>query len=375
MFALASVPASEASRDKFVDVNDHWYSWVIVIGIVVLLLMFDILVLHRKPKVPSARRAVSETCGWIAVGVVFGLAVLYFYGASAATEYYSGYLIELSLSVDNVFVWALLLTYFAVKREYQHRVLFWGVFGAVILRAIFVFGGIALVNRFEWILIVFGSFLLYSAVQLLRHDEDSEVDAEGSRVLRLVRRIVPSTTEYDGQKLFTHIDGKRLATPLFAVLVLVETTDVLFAVDSVPAVLGVARDQFIVLTSNAFAILGLRALYFLFADLRDRFNYLQQGLAVILAFVGVKMIVSHWLHISTPISLGVIVVVLAVSVIASLASDAPVADSAVDGDESVADSADDGDESIDASADGPENAVAHPSEADEIAGTDAAAEG
>ena len=355
MSVLASVPASEASRDKFVDVDDRWYSWAIVIGIVVMLLMFDILVLHRKPKVPSTRRAIVETCGWIAVGVGFGLAVLHIYGGTAATEYYSGYLIELSLSVDNVFVWALLLTYFAVKREYQHRVLFWGIFGAVILRAIFVFGGVALVNRFEWILVVFGVFLLYSAVQLLRHDEEAEVDAEGSRVLRLVRRVVPSTTAYDGQKLFTHVDGKRLATPLFAVLVLVETTDVLFAVDSVPAVLGVARDQFIVLTSNAFAILGLRALYFLFADLRDRFNYLQQGLAVILAFVGAKMIVSHWLHISTGVSLGVIVAVLAASVITSLVADTPAAPEAI----------------IDDAPEGESDGF----EADEIAGTDTSADG
>jgi tellurite resistance protein TerC len=320
----ATVLIGESTRDHFVDVDDHWWSWAIVIGVVIALLMFDILVLHRRPEVPSTKRAIIETCGWIAVGVTFGLVILSVYGGTAATEYYSGYLIELSLSIDNVFVWALLLTYFAVKREYQHRVLFWGIFGAVILRAIFVFGGIALVNRFDWVLIVFGVFLVYSAIKLLRHDDDSEVDAEGSRVLRMVRRIIPSTTDYDGQKLFTHIDGKRLATPLFAVLVLIETTDVLFAVDSVPAVLGVARDQFIVLTSNAFAILGLRALYFLFADLRDRFNYLQQGLALILAFVGVKMIISRWVEISTPISLGVIVVVLVVAIIASLASDEPV---------------------------------------------------
>ncbi len=323
LLSSATIPISESSRDHFVDVDDHWWSWAIVVGVVIVLLMFDILVLHRKPEVPSTKRAILETCGWLAVGVIFGLVVLRIYGGSAATEYFSGYLIELSLSIDNVFVWALLLTYFAVKREYQHRVLFWGIFGAVILRAIFVFGGIALVNRFDWILIVFGTFLLYSAVQLLRHDEDAEVDAEGSRVLRMVRRIVPSTTQSDGQKLFTHVDGKRLATPLFAVLVLIETTDVLFAVDSVPAVLGVARDQFIVLTSNAFAILGLRALYFLFADLRNRFDYLQQGLAVILAFVGVKMIVSRWLNISTPISLGIIVTVLVVAIIASVTTDAP----------------------------------------------------
>ncbi len=277
------------------------------------LLVVDILVLHREAKVPSFKRALLETLGWIAIGVGFGAVVWSAFGHAAAGEYYAGYLIELSLSIDNVFVWSLLLTYFAVPREYQHRVLFWGVFGAITLRAIFVFAGVALVNKFEFVLVVFGVFLLYSSLKILRHDDAHEIDAETSRILRLVRRVVPSTDAYDGQKLFTHIDGVRLATPLFAVLVLIETTDVLFAVDSVPAVLAVSREQFIVLTSNAFAILGLRSLYFLFAGLKDRFVYLQQGLAVILAFVGVKMIVSQWVHISTAISLGVIVVVLAVA--------------------------------------------------------------
>jgi tellurite resistance protein TerC len=332
---LTTLPG-DSSRHHFANVDDQWWTWATVIGVVIALLMVDILVLHRKPKVPSTRRAIVETCGWVAVGVTFGIVVLTAYGGQAATEYFSGYLIELSLSIDNVFVWALLLSYYAVKREYQHRVLFWGIFGAVILRAIFVFGGVALVNRFEWVLVAFGAFLLYSALQLLRHDEQAEVDAESSRVLRLVRRIVPSTTVSDGQKMFTHIDGKRLATPLFAVLVLIETTDVLFAVDSVPAVLGVARDQFIVLTSNAFAILGLRALYFLFAGLRDRFTFLQQGLAVILAFVGVKMIVSRWVHISTTISLGVIIVVLCAAVVASFVAEPPAVPIA-DGSQTAAD--------------------------------------
>jgi len=315
--SLAGIFAS-SDRNDFVHIDVPLWAWGAVIAFIGALLVFDILVLHRVAKVPTFKRALVETLGWIAIGVGFGAIVWSAWGQAAAGEYYSGYLIELSLSIDNVFVWSLLLTYFAVPREYQHRVLFWGVFGAVTLRAVFIFAGVALVNKFEFVLVVFGVFLLYSSIQILRHDDAHEVNAETSRVLRLVRRVVPSTDQYDGQKLFTHIDGVRLATPLFAVLVLIETTDVLFAVDSVPAVLAVSREQFIVLTSNAFAILGLRSLYFLFAGLKDRFVYLQQGLAVILAFVGVKMIVSHWYHISTAISLGVIVVVLGVSMGISL---------------------------------------------------------
>ena len=326
---IAALLSSEGDdAKKFVELSVPWWAWAAVGAVVVLLLAFDILVLHRDAHVPTFRRALVETACWLSVGVVFGLIMLSAYGGDAAVEYFSGFLIELSLSIDNVFVWALILGFFAVPREYQHRVLFWGIFGAVVLRAIFIFGGVALVERFEWILAIFGFFLLYSALQLLRHDEDEEVDYETNRILKLVRRAVPSTNELDGQKLFTRVNGKRLATPLFAVLVLVEVTDVLFAVDSVPAVLGVAREQFIVLTSNAFAILGLRALYFLFADLKDRFTYLQQGLAVILAFVGVKLIIEAFNgpHMPTWISLVVIAVVLAVSIVGSLAKPPAPAD-------------------------------------------------
>jgi tellurite resistance protein TerC len=242
------------------------------------------------------------------------------FGGAAAGEYLSGYLIEESLSIDNVFVWALILAYFLVPPEYQHRVLFWGIFGALVLRATFIFAGIALIERFSWILYVFGAFLLYTAGKLIVSDNE-HVDPSKSRFLKVVHRIVPSTDHLDGQKLFTRVDGKRLATPLFAVLVLVEGTDVLFAVDSVPAVLAVSREQFIVFSSNAFAILGLRAMYFLLADLHGRFSYLQQGLAIILAFVGVKMLIHEWYHIPTWLSLTVIVLVLAASIGFSLKSE------------------------------------------------------
>ena len=259
---------------------------------------------------------------WVSIGLSFGILMWVWHGGAAAGEYYSGYLLEKSLSIDNVFVWALILSYFGVPRMYQFRVLFWGVFGALVLRAIFVFAGVALIERFEWVMYIFGAFLLYTAAKLAFQDDDEDVEPESSVVLRVVRKIVPSTNTYDGQKLFTRQDpdrpGVRLATPLFAVLVLVEATDVVFAVDSVPAILAVSREQFIVLTSNAFAILGLRSLYFLLSDMHDRFERLQEGLAIILAFVGIKMLIGHWYHIPTGASLVFIAVVLTVSILMSL---------------------------------------------------------
>jgi tellurite resistance protein TerC len=209
-----------------------------------------------------------------------------------------------------------------VPREYQFRVLFWGVFGALVLRFAFIFAGVGLLNRFEWMLFVFGGFLIFTAARLLRHD-DEEIHPEHNPVLKAVRRVVPSTSEYHGQSLFTRIDGRRLATPLFAVLVVIETSDVIFAVDSIPAILAVSRHTFIVFSSNAFAILGLRALFFLLADLRDKFDYLQPGLAVILAFVGTKMILAEWIHIPTFASLAVIALVLTVAIVASIKFDRP----------------------------------------------------
>ena len=308
--------ASGSSAD-FVDIQVPAWAWVALLAFIITLLLVDLLVIHRVPHEVSTREAAIESAVWIGIGLSFTAVMWWAYGTGAAGEYLSGYLIEESLSIDNVFVWALILAYFAVPRQYQHRVLFWGIFGALILRATFIFAGIALIQRFELILIFFGAFLLYTAWKLVTSD-DQMVDPDNSRILKVVRRVVPSTTDYDGAKLFTKLDGRRLATPLFAVLLLVEATDVVFAVDSVPAVLAVSHEQFIVFSSNAFAILGLRALYFLLAGMHARFSYLQQGLAVILAFVGVKMILSRWVHIETWISLLVIVLVLAVSVLASL---------------------------------------------------------
>ena len=221
------------------------------------------------------------------------------------------------MSVDNVFVWAVIFNYFAIPLKYQHRVLFWGIFGAIALRAVFVFAGVALIETFSWVLYLFGAILVYTAFKVA-FGGDHEIHPENNPALKLVRRIMPVSSEYDGQKMFTVADGVRLATPLFVVLVLIEASDVVFAVDSVPAILAISRDQFVVLSSNIMAILGLRALYFLLAGAKDRLVYLNVGLGAILLFVGVKMLISEWYHIPTLLSLGVIAVVLTVTIVASV---------------------------------------------------------
>ena len=305
--------AATDEKSKFVDVDVAATWWIALLVLIGVLLLIDLLVVHRESHEIKTREAAIESAVWISIGLAFGLAVWVGFGGAAAGEYYSGYLIEKSLSVDNVFVWALILSYFKIPPRYQHRVLFWGIFGALVMRAIFIFAGIALIEKFDWVLYVFGGFLLFTAGKLVFSDSD-HVDPSKSKFLKLVHKVVPMTDELDGQKLFTRLNGKRLATPLFAVLLLIEMTDVLFAVDSVPAVLAVSHEQFIVFASNAFAILGLRALYFLLADMHARFSYLQEGLAIILAFVGIKMIIHDWYPIPTWLSLLVIALVLAASV-------------------------------------------------------------
>jgi tellurite resistance protein TerC len=306
-----------AADTDFAQITVEWWAWAGLFALIFALLLVDLLVFHRRAHTVHPKEAAIESSVWIAIGLAFGLLVWALYGSQAGGEYYAGYLIEKSLSIDNVFVWALIFTYFAVPGKYQHRVLFWGIFGALVMRLVFIFAGVALLDNFEWLLFVFGAFLVFTGARLLRQHE-AGVHPEQNPVLRAVRKVIPSATDYDGQKIFTRTTGALLATPLFAVLVLIETTDVIFAVDSVPAVLAVSREQFIVFSSNAFAILGLRALYFLLADIRERFIYLQQGLAVILVYVGVKMIASYWYHIPTALSLSVIALVLAISILLSL---------------------------------------------------------
>ena len=308
-FGSGALIAADGSKSNFVDVHVEVWHWGVLLAVIVSMLLLDLLVLHREAKVLGTKRAAIESAAWIACGLAFALVMWWWFGGGAAGEYVSGYLIEESLSLDNVFVWALILSYFVVPGKYQHRVLFWGIFGALILRATFIFAGVAVIDRFDWVLYIFGAFLLYTAGKLVFSDDD-QIDPGDSKFLKLINRVVPSTDRLDGQKLFTRVDGRRLASPLFSVLLLVEATDVIFAVDSVPAVLAVSHEQFIVFSSNAFAILGLRALYFLIADMHGRFAFLQEGLAIILAFVGVKMLVHHWYHIPTWLSLVVIAIVL-----------------------------------------------------------------
>ena len=309
--------AEGSDRDKFAILDVEAWHWAALLGIIFVMLLVDLLVVHREAHEITTKRAAVESTVWISCGLSFSLVIWWWFGGAATGEYVSGFLIEKSLSIDNVFVWALIMGFFRVPMKYQHRVLFWGIFGALLMRAAFIFAGVAVIERFDWVLYVFGAFLLYTAGKLVFSKND-HVDPGESKFLALTNKVVPTSDELDGQKMFTKRNGRRLATPLFSVLLLIEVTDVVFAVDSVPAVLAVSREQFIVFASNAFAILGLRALYFLLADMHNRFAYLQQGLAIILAFVGIKMIIEPWYHIPTWLSLVVIAIVLSASVGTSL---------------------------------------------------------
>ena len=311
--------------NEFASFDVPLWIWAALVASIAAMLIVDLLLVHRTAHVISAKEAMIESAVWISIGLAFGLIIFAWQGGHAAGEYYAGFLIEKSLSVDNVFVWAVIFSFFAIPREFQFRVLFWGIFGALVLRAIFIFAGVSLIERFEGILYIFGVFLLYTAFRIATHDETEQVDYDRNIVMRMVRRVVPSTSEFDGQRLFTVANAKRVATPLFTVLVLIEATDVVFAVDSVPAILAVSRETFIVFASNAFAILGLRSLYFLLGGMQGRFRYLNIGLGVILAFVGVKMLLlgePFEIHLPTFVSLAVIAAVLAVAILLSMWADA-----------------------------------------------------
>jgi TerC family integral membrane protein len=295
---------------------DLWI-WVAFVGLVVSLLALDLFVFHRDAHEVSFREATVFSAGWIALGLLFGGVILWWQGAAAAGEYLAGYLIEKSLAVDNIFVFALIFSYFAVPAKYQHRVLFWGVLGALVFRAGFIAGGAALLETFHWTIYLFGGFLVLTGIQMARH-RNREAHPERNPVLRLFRRVVPTTNEYHGQRLTTRIGGRLIATPLLAVLVLIETTDIIFAVDSIPAIFAVTRDPFLVFSSNAFAILGLRALYFMLAGMMERFVYLKLGLSAVLVFVGAKMLASNVYKVPIWLSLAVIGALIGTSVAASL---------------------------------------------------------
>jgi tellurite resistance protein TerC len=292
------------------------WAWVGLVVLLGVMLTID-LVRHRDDHEPTMKEALKESMIWVACGLSFSIVIVLAFNGQAFGEYISGYLIEKSLSVDNVFVWAMLFSSMAIPLKFQHRVLFWGIFGALTLRAIFIFAGSALITRFWWLLLVFGVFLVYTGLKVIRHRDD-EGEEEATRGLGLLRKFMPVTTEFDGHKFFTLANGKRAATPLFAALVVVEVTDVIFAVDSVPAILAVSHEPFLVFASNAFAILGLRAMYFLLAGAREKFHFLSHALGGILIFVGLKMTASHWFHLNTYVSLAVIVAMLVAAVVFSV---------------------------------------------------------
>jgi tellurite resistance protein TerC len=294
------------------------WAWVAFGAFILLMLVLDLFVLHRDAKEISFREAAVLSAFWVALGLLFGILVWIWAGPTTAGEYYAGYIIEKALSVDNVFVFALIFAYFAVPVEYQYRVLFWGVVGALVLRVVFILIGAELLETYDWMVYLFGAFLIYTGIRMARHS-NQEVHPERNPVLRLLRCVLPMTDGYRGQKLLVRERGKLMATPLLAVLIAVETTDVVFAVDSIPAIFAITANTFVVWTSNAFAILGLRALYFMLAGLMQRFVYLSLGLSVVLVFVGAKFIWSD-LFGKVPIwvSLPFIATVVAVSIAASL---------------------------------------------------------
>ena len=294
------------------------WPWIGFHLFVFAMLALDLGVFHRKAHVVSFRESLGWTITWITLALLFNLGVWRWRGDQAALEFLTGYLIEYSLSMDNVFVFALLFSYFAVPQEYRHRVLFWGVLGALVMRAIMIGLGAALIAEFAWIVYVFGAFLVITGIKMLVK-RDEEIHPERNPIVNLFKRRIPMTSGYRGQSFIVREDGRWLATPLLLVLVLVEISDLIFAVDSIPAIFAVTRDPFIVYTSNIFAILGLRSLYFVLGGVIDKFHLLKVGLGVVLTFVGVKMLLAHspW-KIATPVSLAVIAAVLGLSIGLSL---------------------------------------------------------
>jgi tellurite resistance protein TerC len=291
--------------------------WIAFNGFVLAMLALDLGVFHRKSHEVSMREALAWSAVWIALALAFNGLVWARYGPQRGLEFLTGYLIEKSLSVDNIFVFILIFTYFRVPAQYQHKVLFWGILGALVMRAIFIAAGVTLIQRFHWIIYVFGAFLVITGIKMAIQ-QDKEIHPEKNPVLRLAKRLIPVATDFDGDRFFTRLNGRRAATPLFIALLLVETTDLIFAVDSIPAILAITQDPFIVYTSNVFAILGLRALYFALAGVVRMFHYLSLGLAAVLVFVGTKMLLVDVVKVPTLLSLGVIATILAVSVVVSI---------------------------------------------------------
>ena len=291
--------------------------WILFNVFLVTMLMLDLLVFHRKAHEISMKESITWTGIWIGLAVIFGFGIWLFEGSGNAINFFSGYVVEESLSVDNLFVFLTLFTYFCVPSAHQHRVLLWGILTAIVLRAAFILGGIALFQALEWTIYVFGAFLVFTGIRMATQSEENP-HPESNPVLKLIRRFLPMTADYHGGKFFTMENGRRLATPLFLVFIVINLTDVIFAVDSIPAVLAITRDPFIVYTSNMFAIMGLRSIYFALSGFAKRLHYLHYGLSAVLVLLGVKMLLSKVYDIPTVVSLLLIAVILGAAVIASL---------------------------------------------------------
>lgn len=300
----------------FVDIQ--WYHWVGFILCILFFLALDLGVFHRHCSVVGVKETVAWTSVWVTLSLLFAAGVWHWRGAEEGQEFLAGYIIEWSLSMDNVFVIALIFSYFRIPRMYQHEVLFWGILGALVMRGLMIFAGATLVERFHWVLMIFGAFLLFTAAKMLFAKEDDNVDPGKNPILKLFRKIYPVTDTLHGEKFLVKLDGKRMFTPLMMVLIVVETTDLIFALDSIPAVFGITQKKFIIFTSNVFAILGLRSMYFALAGAVEYFRFLKYGLSVVLAFIGVKMLIAEWYPIGTSLSLGVVAFILGVSMLASI---------------------------------------------------------
>lgn len=290
--------------------------WMLFIFFVLLMLTVDLGFFNRPSGTITFRQSLIWSAAWIAMAIAFAGLLWFWQGRSAGLTFTTGYLLELSLSVDNLFVFLLIFRYFKVPAEYQHKVLFWGILGALVMRGAFILLGVSLVRKFHWVIYLFGAFLIYSGFKLFRN-EDASIEPEKNLLLRIFRRFIPVTRDYEGERFFVR-NSRLFATPLLIVLLVIETTDVLFATDSVPAVLAITLNTFIVFTSNTFAVLGLRSLYFALAGMMEIFHYLHYGLSMVLIFIGAKMLLSHYYEISTSITLAVIAAVLSVAVSASL---------------------------------------------------------
>jgi tellurite resistance protein TerC len=299
-------------------IGSSTWLWVGFSLFILLMLSLDLGLFNRKAHTIKYREAAIWSAVWVSLAAIFASLVFIYQGTTRGLEFVTGYLIELSLSVDNLFVFLLIFSYFKVPARFQHRVLFWGVMGALVMRLTLIFVGATLINRFHWIIYIFGAFLVYTGIKMFRQ-QDTDIQPESNPVVKLVTRFIPITHHYDEQKFFTRINGKLTGTLLLLVLVIVEVTDLVFAVDSIPAIFAITRDTFIVYTSNVFAILGLRSMYFLLAGVVEKFHYLKMGLAIVLTFIGTKMLVfAVGLHIPIWISLIFVAVVLISSVVASL---------------------------------------------------------